>query len=85
MFLDYFDVLISKITFKKLKNILFRYIKSTLKSNHNHTKQSRPIYYIVSVQWFFFFKKLVEENFLPSSLTILNWKHFPLMLYFIYY
>jgi hypothetical protein len=50
MFLDYFDVLISKITFKKLKNILFRYIKSTLKSNHNHTKQSRPIYYIVSVQ-----------------------------------
>jgi hypothetical protein len=38
MFLDYFDVLISKIIFKNKKNIIlihFR-VKSTLKSNCNH-------------------------------------------------
>jgi hypothetical protein len=34
-----FDVLISKIIFKKLKNIILMYfrIKNTLKNNRNHT------------------------------------------------
>jgi hypothetical protein len=36
---EIFDVLILKIIFKKLKNIILMYfrIKNTLKNNHNHT------------------------------------------------
>jgi hypothetical protein len=40
MFSDHFDALISKIIFKKIKKyiILMHFqVKSTLKSNHNHT------------------------------------------------
>jgi len=38
MFLDYFDMLISKIIFKNKKNIILIHfqIKNTLKNNHNY-------------------------------------------------
>ena len=44
VFSNYFDVLMSKIIFKKSKNIIEMYfgMKSYLKNNHNHTaKQAR--------------------------------------------
>ena len=39
VFLNYFDILMSKIIFKKLKNIIDMHFntKSYLKSNRNHT------------------------------------------------
>ena len=39
VFSNHFDMLISKIIFKKLKNIINMYFntKSYLKNNHNHT------------------------------------------------
>jgi len=42
MFLDYFDVLMSKIIFLKKKKIILIYfrVKNTLKSNRNHTPNS---------------------------------------------
>ena len=46
VFLDYFDVLMSKIIFKKLKNIILIYFgtKSTLKSYRNRTPKQDLIY-----------------------------------------
>ena len=43
MLLEYFDALVSKIIFKNKKIILIYFrVKSTFKSNHNHTsKQAR--------------------------------------------
>ena len=49
VFLDHFDVLMSKIIFKKLKNIILIYfgMKSTLKSYRNRTpKQALSIRFV---------------------------------------
>jgi len=45
MFLDYFDVLISKIIFKNKKIIILIHfqVKKTLKSNRNHTSKKHFI------------------------------------------
>ena len=46
VFSNHFDILMSKIIFKKLKNIIDMYfnMKNYLKSNHNHTvKQAQSI------------------------------------------
>ena len=42
IFLNYFNILISKIIFKKLKNIIDMYfnIKNYFKKNHNYTKKN---------------------------------------------
>ena len=44
-FSNHFDVLISKIIFKKLKTIIDIYfnMKSYLKSNHNHTAKQAQV------------------------------------------
>ena len=54
VFLNYFDVLISKIIFKKLKNIIGMYFgkKSYLKNNRNHTaKQALRKFTILDLIW----------------------------------
>jgi hypothetical protein len=63
--LDRFDALISKIIFKKYKNIILIHfsIKNTLKNNYNHTsKHPEPGWLNEWVKQLFFFFLIKEER-----------------------